>query len=100
MTMKGMQFARRINVNFVAGTGYCLLSRYWLSDLEDDCPLFQVCPSLQCHMIQNMGVFSQETSSECFIQKMSNMKQMLSNIRVSWCPRLVHWEIRKCKSEE
>ena len=93
-----MQFARRINVNFVAGTGYYLLSKYWLSNLADDCPLFQVCPSLQCYMMQNMGVFSQETS-ECFIQKMSNMKQMLSNIRVSWCPRLVHWEI-KCESEE
>ena len=76
MTMKGMQFARRINVNFVADTGYCLLSKYLLSDLEDDCPLFQVCPSLQCHMIQNMGVFSQETSSECFIQKMD---------REAWC---------------
>ena len=66
MIMKRMQFAIRMNVNFVAGTGYCLLNKYWLSDLADDCPLFQVCPSLQCHMIQNVGVFSQETLNASF----------------------------------
>lgn len=50
---------------------YYLLSKYDLRDLADDCPRFQVWPSLQCHIIQNMEVFSQETTSGCFIQKMT-----------------------------